>query len=154
MTAPNLVGFTDRARRTIQWAREEAELHGHDWIGTEHLLLGLIREPHGVGGAVLISRGLSLDSRRETVKEVLGPRERQAQVPTLELVTDRAIRVINRAREEASAIGHHYPGTEHLMLALATVQPPLVREVLSRLGLSLQDLRQDVLEVLGHAPGQ
>ena len=145
--------FTERARKVIVLAKEEARRFNHDYIGTEHLLLGLIREGEGVAAAVLQKLGLSLESiRLETEKLVQpGPSTQiQGDVP----FTPRSKKALELAAEEARALGHNYIGTEHLLLGLIREGEGVASQVLLNLGLDLNRVRSEIMELLGSAtPG-
>src|SRR5580693_9756601 len=109
--------FTDRARRTIVFAQEEARGLNHNWIGTEHLLLALIREGHGVGAKALESMQISLDAARQQVELIIGRGQdavRDGHIP----FTPRAKKVLELSLREAQQLGHDYIGTEHILLGL------------------------------------
>jgi len=137
--------FTQRARRVLSLAHEEAERMRHNYIGTEHLLLGLIREEGGVAGRVL--RELDLDSER--VKEMVErltaasrpPAGRIELAPTTEQVLQFAI-------EEARRMGHHYIGTEHLLLGLVRQDEGVAVDVLKRMGVTPEQVRRQTRRVL------
>ena len=145
--------FTERARKVIVLAKEEARRFNHDYIGTEHLLLGLIREGEGVAAAVLQKLGLSLESiRLETEKLVQpGPATQiQGDVP----FTPRSKKSLELAAEEARSLGHNYIGTEHLLLGLIREGEGVASQVLLNLGLDLNRVRTEIMELLGSAtPG-
>ena len=145
--------FTERARKVIVLAKEEARRFNHDYIGTEHLLLGLIREGEGVAAAVLQKLGLSLESiRLETEKLVQpGPSTQiQGDVP----FTPRSKKALELAAEEARSLGHNYIGTEHLLLGLIREGEGVASQVLLNLGLDLNRVRSEIMELLGSStPG-
>jgi ATP-dependent Clp protease ATP-binding subunit ClpC len=140
--------FTERARKVIVFAKEEARRFNHDYIGTEHLLLGLIREGEGVASAVLQKLGLDLESIRIEVEKLVqaGP---QTQVVGDIPFTPRSKKALELAAEEARALGHNYIGTEHLLLGLVKEGEGMAYRVLLNLGLDLAKLRNEVLELLG-----
>ncbi len=108
--------FTDRARRVVALAQEEARMLNHNYIGTEHILLGLIRESEGVAAKALESLGISLEAVRQQVKEIIG---RGQQAPSGHIpFTPRAKKVLELSLREADGLGHNYIGTEHLLLGL------------------------------------
>jgi len=108
--------FTDRARRVVVLAQDEARMLNHDYIGTEHLLLGLIGEGEGVAARALESLGISLDALRQQVEQVIG---RGQQAPSGHIpFTPRAKKVMELALREANDLGHSYIGTEHILLGL------------------------------------
>ena len=146
--------FTERARKVIILAKEEAKRFNHDYIGTEHILLGLIREGEGVASAVLQNMGLSLDKIRLEIEKLVqaGP----ATVVSGDIpFTPRAKRVVELSMEEARGLGHNYIGTEHLLLGLLREGEGVAAQVLLSLGLDLDKVRNEVLELLGQGiPGQ
>ena len=140
--------FTERARKVIVYAKEEARRFNHDYIGTEHLLLGLIREGEGVAAAVLQKLGLDLDTIRLEVEKLVqaGP---QTQVVGDIPFTPRSKKALELSAEEARALGHNYIGTEHLLLGLVKEGEGMAYRVLLNLGLDLGKLRNEVMELLG-----
>lgn len=140
--------FTERARKVIVYAKEEARRFNHDYIGTEHLLLGLIREGEGVAAAVLQKLGLDLESIRIEVEKLV-----QTGAPTQVLgdipFTPRSKKALELSAEEARALGHNYIGTEHLLLGLVKEGEGMAYRVLLNLGLDLGKLRSEVMELLG-----
>jgi ATP-dependent Clp protease ATP-binding subunit ClpA len=138
--------FTERARRVLSLAQEEAERFQHNYIGTEHLLLGLIREEGGVAGRVL--RELGLDQRRveELVKRMTRASPRTTTIaPELSPGTKR---VLELAVDEARRMGHHYIGTEHLLLGLVRLPEGVAIDILKRLGISPEEVRRQTRRVL------
>lgn len=145
--------FTDRSRRVILLAKEEAKKFNHDYIGTEHILLGLIKEGHGVAAAVLKNMGLNLDKISFEVSKLVKagpPTKIEGDIP----FTAKAKKVIELAMEEARQLGHNYVGTEHLLLGLIAEGEGVASQVLMNLGLKLERVRQEVMNLLGSAtPG-
>ena len=140
--------FTERARKVILLAKEEAKRFNHDYIGTEHILLGLVREGEGVAAAVLASFGLSPDKIRLEVEKLVQPGP--ATVVSGDLpFTPKAKKVIELAMEEARALGHNYIGTEHLLLGLIREGEGIASQVLMNLGLELDKVRDEVMNLLG-----
>ena len=140
--------FTERARKVMSFARREAQRFHHEYIGTEHILLGLIQEGQGVAANVLKSMSIDLDKIRREVEKIVkaGPAmEPSVQIP----FTPRAKRVVELALEEASNLGHNYIGTEHLLLALLREQEGIAAHVLRALGVRLDEVREEVIEFLG-----
>jgi mannose-6-phosphate isomerase-like protein (cupin superfamily) len=138
--------FTERARRVLQYAQEEAARFNHNYIGTEHMLLGLVREPEGVAAAALMSMGVSLEKVRSAVEFIIGQGE-----PTVTGdvgLTPRAKKVIEFSVDEARRMNHNYIGTEHLLLGLLREGEGIAAGVLDSLGVGLQGLRQRVMEEL------
>ncbi len=145
--------FTERARKVILLAKEEAKRFNHDYIGTEHLLLGLVREGEGVAAAVLASLGLSPDKIRFEVEKLVQPGP--ATVVSGDIpFTPKAKKVIELAMEEARDLGHNYIGTEHLLLGLIREGDGVASQVLLNLGLDLDRVRMEVMNLLGSSiPG-
>jgi len=145
--------FTERARKVIVLAKEEARRFNHDYIGTEHLLLGLIREGEGVAAAVLQKMGLGLESIRLEVEKLVQPgpsTQMQGDVP----FTPRSKKALELSAEEARSMGHNYIGTEHLLLGLIREGEGVASQVLINLGLDLNRVRTEIMELLGSAtPG-
>ncbi len=138
--------FTDRARQAILLAQEEARMLNHDYIGTEHILLGLIHEGEGVAAKVLESLGISLDAVRQQVEEIIGPGQ---QAPSGHIpFTPRAEEVLELAQREARALGHDYMGTEHILLGLIREGGGVAAQVLVKLGADLNRVRQQVIQLL------
>ncbi len=140
--------FTERARKVIILAKEEARRFNHDYIGTEHILLGLIREGEGVASTVLQKLGLSLENIRLEVEKLVQPG------PTTQIIGDipftpRAKKALELAAEEARSLGHNYIGTEHLLLGLIREGEGIASQVLLNLGLELNTVRSEVMELLG-----
>jgi ATP-dependent Clp protease ATP-binding subunit ClpA len=144
--------FTDRARRVIVLAQEEAALLNHDYVGTEHLLLGLAREGQGVAARVLEVLGIRLEALRSQVQEVIGRGQRapSGHIP----FTPRAKKVLELSLREALELGHDYIGTEHLLLGLIREGEGVAAQVLVQLGADLARARGQVIELLSdHAGG-
>src|SRR5229473_6712187 len=138
--------FTERARKVLHLAQEEAQRLKHNYIGTEHLLLGLIREGDGVAAKVLSNLGVDLDKARISVESILG---RGNRVVIGEIgFTPRAKKVLELAVDEARRLHHHYLGTEHLLLGLLREGEGIGAGVLESFGLSLQEVRANVIQVL------
>ncbi len=142
--------FTERARKVIILAKEEARRFNHDYIGTEHILLGLVREGEGVAAAVLQKMGVSLENIRLEVEKLVQPG------PTTQIIGDipftpRAKKALELAAEEARSLGHNYIGTEHLLLGLIREGEGIASQVLLNLGLDLNTVRSEVMELLGSA---
>jgi ATP-dependent Clp protease ATP-binding subunit ClpA len=141
--------FTERARKAITLAQEEAQRFNHNYIGTEHILLGLVREGDGVAGQVLQDMGIELTKIRRAVEFIIGRGERQVMGEIG--LTPRAKKVIELAVDEARRLGHHYIGTEHLLLGLILEGEGIAAGVLESLGISLERVRTQVIRVLGAA---
>jgi len=140
--------FTERARKVIVLAKEEAKRFNHDYIGTEHLLLGLIREGEGVAAAVLQKLGLDLESIRIEVEKVVQPGP-QTQVMGDIPFTPRSKKALELAAEEARSLGHNYIGTEHLLLGLIREGEGVAYRVFLNMGVDLERVRNEVMELLG-----
>jgi GNAT superfamily N-acetyltransferase len=138
--------FTDRARRVVVLAQEEARMLNHNYIGTEHILLGLIHEGEGVAAKALESLGISLDAVRQQVEEIIGQGQRapSGHIP----FTPRAKRALELSRTEAAQLGHNYIGTEHILLGLIREGDGVAAQVLMRLGADLNRVRQQVIQLL------
>src|SRR5213076_2117193 len=133
--------FTDRARRVLVLAQEEARLLNHNFIGTEHILLGLIHEGEGVAAKALESLGISLEAVREKVEETIGP---AVSSPTgSPPFTPRAKKVLELSLREALQLGHNYIGTEHMLLGLGREGQGVAAQVLVNLGAELSLVRQN-----------
>ena len=138
--------FTDRARRVVVLAQEEARMLNHDYIGTEHILLGLIQEGGGVAARALESLGISLDAVRQQVEGVIG---RGQQVPPGHIpFTPQAKKVLELSLREAMQLGHNYIGTEHLLLGILHEGDSVAAQVLVQLGGDQHRVRQQVLQLL------
>jgi len=141
--------FTDRARRAVVQAQEEARMLSHNHIGTEHILLGLIHED-GVAGKTLESLGISLDAVRQQIEEIIGRGQQQAPSGHIPF-TPRAKKVLELALREALQLDHKYIGTEHILLGLIREGDGVAALVLVRLGADLNRVRQQVIHLLqGH----
>jgi len=147
--------FTQRARNTVIHAQEEAREMKHPAIGTEHILLGLLREGEGVGAKALMNLGLDLDNLREEIKRYLGENQAASEGPDGDLpITPRAKKVFNIAFDEARLQGVNYVGTEHLLLAILREEEGIASQVLLAMGVKLEDLREQVILLLGgEVPG-
>jgi ATP-dependent Clp protease ATP-binding subunit ClpC len=135
--------FTKRARQALVFAQEEAQQLGHRWIGTEHLLLGLLREEQGIAAKVLTQMGLKIEQVRRMVAEALGRAEQLAAGP-IELAP-RTKRVLELAIDEARRLGHNFIGTEHLLLGLIREGQGIAAGILESNGLDLELVRQETL---------
>ncbi|HPS54214.1 MAG TPA: Clp protease N-terminal domain-containing protein, partial [Sedimentisphaerales bacterium] len=140
--------FTDRARKVMALANQEAQRFNHDNIGTEHLLLGLVKEGSGVGATVLKNLDVDIKKLRLEVEKYVKSGPDMVTMGKLPQ-TPRAKKVIEYAIEEARALNHNYVGTEHILLGLLREQEGIAAQVLMGLGLKLEDLRQEVLSLLG-----
>ena len=145
--------FTERARKVILLAKEEAKRFNHDYIGTEHILLGLVREGEGVAAAVLMGLGLDPTRVRMGVEKLVQPGTGAAVTGDIPF-TPKAKKAIELAMDEARELGHNYIGTEHLLLGLIREGEGVAAQVLINLGLNLDKVRDEVMQLLGSAtPG-
>ena len=143
--------FTDRARRVVVLAQEEARLLNHNYIGTEHILLGLLNEGEGIAAKALESLGINLSGVREQVVEIIGQGQ---QAPTGHIpFTPRAKKVLELSLREALQLGHNYIGTEHILLGLIREGEGVAAQVLQKLGAELQKVRQTVIQLLSGPSG-
>jgi ATP-dependent Clp protease ATP-binding subunit ClpC len=140
------VRFTDRARRVVVQAQEEARTLNHNYVGTEHILLGLIHEGEGAGAKALESLGISLDTVRQQVQEIIGQGQHapSGHIP----FTPQAKKVLELALPESKALGHDYIGTEHILLGLIREGDGVAAQVLVKLGADLNRVRQQVIQLL------
>jgi ATP-dependent Clp protease ATP-binding subunit ClpC len=144
--------FTERARKVLSLAQEEAQRFQHNYIGTEHLLLGLVREGEGVAAKVLQSMGVSLARVRSSVEFIIGSGD---HIVLGEIgLTARAKKVIELAVDEARRLNHHYIGTEHILLGLIREGEGIAAGVLQSLGVKLEQVRQQTLAVLSGSATQ
>ncbi|HAG07623.1 MAG: ATPase AAA-2 domain protein [Clostridia bacterium 62_21] len=139
--------FTKRAQRVLHLAREEAQRMNYPYVGTEHLLLGLIREGEGVAARVLADMGIDADKVRAAVAQMVEPAEAQGILEVT--LTPRAKRVLELAIDEARRLGHNYVGTEHLLLGLIREGEGVAAQVLTGMGADLERTREKVLQLLG-----
>src|SRR5215468_11725989 len=139
--------FTDRARRVVVLAQQEARLLGHDYIGTEHLLLGLLADGEGTAARALESLGVTLDAAREQVREIIGEGKgpQQGHIP----FTPRAKKVLELSLREALERGDDHIGTEHLLLGLLAEADGVGAQIVARLGASPRAVRDKVMELTG-----
>ena len=142
--------FTDRARRVVVLAQEEARMLNHNYIGTEHILLGLIHEGEGVAAKALESLGISLEAVRQQVEEIIGQGQ---SAPTGHIpFTPRAKKVLELSLREALQLGHNYIGTEHILLGLIREGEGVAAQVLQKLGADLNRVRHEVIQLLRGYP--
>jgi len=141
--------FTDRARKVMQLANQEAQRFNHEYIGTEHVLLGLVKEGSGVAANVLKNLDVDLRKIRLEVEKLVQSGPEMVTVGKLPQ-TPRAKKVIEYSMEEARNLNHSYVGTEHILLGLLREQEGVAAQVLMNLGLKLEDVREEVLNLLGH----
>ncbi len=144
--------FTDRARRVVVLAQEEARYLNHNYIGTEHILLGLLNEGEGIAARALESLGINLNGVREQVVEIIGQGQ---QAPTGHIpFTPRAKKVLELSLREALQLGHNYIGTEHILLGLIREGEGVAAQVLQKMGAELQKVRQTVIQLLSGSQGE
>ena len=144
--------FTDRARRVVVLAQEEARMLNHNYIGTEHILLGLIHEGEGVAAKALESLGISLEAVRQQVEEIIGQGQ---QAPSGHIpFTPRAKKVLELSLREALQLNHNYIGTEHILLGLVREGEGVAAQVLIKLGGSLSRVRDKVIELAPRGTGE
>jgi ATP-dependent Clp protease ATP-binding subunit ClpC len=138
--------FTDRARRAVVLAQEEARMLNHDYIGTEHLLLGLASERDGVAGKALVSLDISIEAIRRQVEEIVG---QGRAAPTGHIpFTPRSKKVLELSLREALQLGHNYIGTEHILLGLIREGEGVATQVLVKLGANLSRVRETVIQLI------
>ena len=140
--------FTDRARKALALANQEAQRFNHEYIGTEHILLGLVKEGSGIGGAVLKRLGVDLRKVRLEVERLIKPGPEMVTMGKLPQ-TPRAKRVVEHAIEEARNLYHNYVGTEHLLLGLLRERDGVACQVLMNMGLKPDEVREEVMKFLG-----
>ncbi len=144
--------FTERARRVVVLAQEEARLLNHNYIGTEHVLLGLLHEGEGVAAKALEQMGISLDAVRERVEDMIG---QGGSSPTGHIpFTPRAKKVLELALREALQLGHNYIGTEHILLGLVREGEGVAAQVLAQMGADLNRVRHAAIQLLSGYGGQ
>ena len=144
--------FTDRARRVVVLAQEEARMLNHNYIGTEHILLGLIHEGEGVAAKALESLGISLDAVREQVQEIIGQGQ---QAPSGHIpFTPRAKKVLELSLREALQLGHNYIGTEHILLGLVRENEGVAARILLDFDADSEKIRNEVIRMLSGPGGR
>jgi len=141
--------FTERARKVLTLAQEEAQRFQHNYIGTEHLLLGLVREGEGVAAKVLTNLGVQLSDVRRAVEFIIGRGDRIVEGEIG--LTPRAKKVIELAVDEAKLMKHQYIGTEHILLGLVREGGGIAAGVLESMGVKLEQVRAETLKVLGQS---
>src|SRR3954451_13722207 len=144
--------FTERARQVVVLAQEEARILKHNYIGTEHILLGLLREEEGLAARVLESLDITVERVRAQVVRIVGSGEEvtSGQIP----FTPRAKKLLELALREALSLGHNYIGTEHILLGLIREGEGVAAQVLVKLGADLNRVRQQVLQLLSGYQGK
>jgi ATP-dependent Clp protease ATP-binding subunit ClpC len=150
--------FTDQARLVVVLAQEESRMFNHNYIGSEHILLGLIREGKGVAAKALESFGISLDAVREQVQEVMGQGQHAQlfqQAPSGHIsFTPRAEKVLELSLREALQLGHNYIGTEHILLGLISEGESTAAQVLIKSGAGLNRVRSQVIQLVSDDPAK
>src|SRR5664280_2037043 len=141
--------FTERARKVMALANQEAQRFNHEYIGTEHILLGLVKEGTGVGANVLKNLDVDLHKVRLEVERLVKSGPEMVTMGKLPQ-TPRAKKVIEYAIEEAHNLNHNYVGTEHILLGLLREREGVAAQVLMNMGLKLEEVRDEVLNLLGH----
>ena len=144
--------FTERARKVVVHAQEEAQRFGHNYVGTEHLLLGLLYEDEGVAARALASLNVTLRGAREQLESIVGYGEEgtDAQVP----FTPRSKKVLELALREALQLGHNYIGTEHILLGLVSENEGVASQMLSGMGVEADEVRRELVRMLPGEPGR
>ena len=145
----NRYNFTERMRKVLAMSREEAEWLGHEYVGTEHILLGLIREGEGVAATVLQNLSVELDEIRQKIEEMV-KRGKAAQTRGADLpYTSRAKKVLELSMSEARELNHSFVGTEHVLLGLLREEKGIAALVLNHAGVNLEAARAETLRILG-----
>src|SRR5213596_2879158 len=145
----NGYNFTDRVRKVLQMAREEAARLHHEYVGTEHILLGLIREGEGVAAAVLTNLNVDLEEIQQKIEETVKKGKAAAAAGPDLPYTSRAKKVLELAMSEARELNHSYVGTEHLLLGLLREEKGIAAQVLTDAGVNLEAARAETLRILG-----
>ena len=145
----NGYNFTDRVRKVLQMAREEAARLHHEYVGTEHILLGLIREGEGVAAAVLTNLNVDLEDIQQKIEETVKKGKAAAAAGPDLPYTSRAKKVLELAMTEARELNHSYVGTEHLLLGLLREEKGIAAQVLTDAGVNLEQSRAETLRLLG-----
>lgn len=154
VSSPMYERFTDRSRKVMQLAQQECDRLNHEYVGTEHILIGLLKEGSGVAANVLKNLDMDLNKIRQEVEKIMvpGPDERPSGLTALakKPITPRGKKVLEYAIEAARTLVHNYVGTEHLLLGLLRVEEGVACQVLNNLGCKLDEVREEVLNILGH----
>ena len=145
--------FSERAQRAILIAQEEAKRLNHDYVGTEHVLLGLVALNEGVAAQVLANLTVDLKRVRAEIEKIVGTGDNMMQLGEIPF-TPRAKKVLELAVEEAQKMGHTYVGTEHILLGLIREEEGVAARVLENLGVRMEVVREEVLNLLGEAEGK
>ncbi len=144
--------FTERARQVVVLAQDEARALGHQYIGTEHLLLGLLREEEGLAARALASLNVTIEEVRAKVERIVGRGEGNAETGQIPF-TPRAKKTLELALRESQALGHNYIGTEHILLGLSLQDDGVAGQILLALGADVDTTRRHVIRLLGGAGG-
>ena len=144
--------FTERARQVVVLAQDEARALGHSYIGTEHLLLGLLREEEGLAARALASLNVTIEEVRAKVERIVGRGPDHAETGQIPF-TPRAKKTLELALREGQALGHNYIGTEHILLGLARQDEGVAGQILAALGVDVDTIRRHVIRLLGGAGG-
>ena len=154
VSSPMYERFTDRARKVMQLAQQECDRFNHDYVGTEHILIGLLKEGSGVAANVLKNLDMDLAKIRSEVEKVVMPSPEEGRSGLTPLakkpITPRGKQAIEFAIESAKSLNHNYIGTEHLLLGVLSVTEGIACQVLKNLGLTIENVREEVLNLLGH----
>ena len=145
--------FTPRAQQVLALARQEADRLNHSFVGTEHLLLGLVKLGQGVAVNVLQNRGLNLDSIAKEIENQMGVRPIRKELISDRLATPRVWKVLKIASKEAKALNHTYVGTEHILLGILDAPNDGAAAILKKLGVDIDQIRQEILKELGPFSG-
>src|SRR6266478_4471742 len=148
----NGYNFTDRVRKVLQMAREEAARLHHEYVGTEHILLGLIREGEGVAAAVLTNLNVDLEEIQQKIEETVKKGKAAAAAGPDLPYTSRAKKILELSMSEARELNHSYVGTEHLLLGVLREEKGIGAQVLMNLGLTLERVRAETLHLLAAEP--
>ena len=140
--------FSERSRRVLSFSQEEALRFNHNYIGTEHLLLGLLREPEGVAARTLVNLGAKLDKMRAAIELIVGRGSNEIDSSAEIGLTPRVKRVIELSIDEARRMSHHYIGTEHLLIGIIREGEGVGAGVIGSLGIKLEDVREETLRLL------
>lgn len=149
--SPMYERFTDRARKVMQLAQQECDRLNHEYVGTEHILVGLLKEGSGVAANVLKNLDMDLHKIRSEIDKIVQPAPEEARSNLAKKpITPRGKKVLEYAIEEARTLNHNYVGTEHLLLGLLRVEEGIACQVLTNLGLNIEDVKEEVMNLLGH----
>jgi len=149
-TAPTFDRFTDRTRDALSLAQDEARRLGHEFIGTEHVLLGILRRSDSIGAGVLDARGVRLDAVRSAVEQIIG--RGPLAVEGERCLTPRLKLVFELSVKDATALGHDYVGTEHVLLGILREGEGVAARVLRDHGVTAEQVRADLLRIVGKGP--